>query len=238
MYLDLALFLLRNPSSESLRVARLITALKPRFTMVRSANLINLHRTVTHVNNLGIEGDIVECGVWNGGSAALMWAAQHQSQQRVNRKMWLFDSFQGVPPPSDDDGASAKESYFEGFCKGDPKNVAAAFDRLNLPLADVQIVPGWFEDTLHTVNIESVAVLHIDADWYDPILFVLRTFYDRVTPGGYILLDDYSFWTGSNKALADFLNERGLTDLVEIHPVASMGAFFRKPIAQPVFATE
>ena len=76
--LDLLWFLIRNPQAKSLRLAALILQLIPRYTKVSVKRLINLYRLTQKVNKLNLPGDIVECGVWNGGSAAIMGVADRE----------------------------------------------------------------------------------------------------------------------------------------------------------------
>ena len=77
--LDLLWFLIRNPRPKSLRLAGLILQLIPRYTKVSVKRLINLYRLTQKVNKLNLPGDIVECGVWNGGSAAMMAVADRKA---------------------------------------------------------------------------------------------------------------------------------------------------------------
>src|SRR5437867_678284 len=103
---DIIALLVSNPSKQSLKFARLILQVKPTYTMVKNKNLINLYNLVKMVNSLNLHGDIVECGVWNGGSAATMGVACMEDKSLSNgaRNLWLFDSFQGLPLPGERDG--------------------------------------------------------------------------------------------------------------------------------------
>ena len=95
--LDLLWFLIRNPHKKALRLAALILQLIPRYTKVSVKRLINLYRLTQKVNRLRLPGDIVECGVWNGGSAAMMGVADRDDETSGKvRKLWLFDSFRGA----------------------------------------------------------------------------------------------------------------------------------------------
>jgi len=223
--------LLHRRDRESLRFLKLMHAVKPRYTMVTNKNLITLYSLVQRVNSLSLEGDIVECGVWNGGSAAIMGLANTiQKENDINRPIWLFDSFQGLPQASQKDGAIERSSYFEGWNKGEISKVEHVFAKLGVPLDKVTIIPGWFDKTLRAAPINQIAILHIDADWYDSVKLVLDVFYDKVVPGGFIILNDYNTWEGCNKALNDFLTERQLQDIIVITEVEpTTGAYFRKP---------
>ena len=98
-----------------------------------------------------------------------------------------------------------------------------------MSLDNVTIVPGWFDQTLRTAEIESIAVLHIDADWYDSVKAVLECLYDKVVPGGYVVLDDYGRFQGCTAAIHDFLEERDIKG-AELKKVERAGAYFRKPV--------
>lgn len=227
-YLEIAALLLARPSRESLHLARLISRIKPHYTMVRNFNLINLYRMVRYINRNNIPGAIVECGVWNGGSAAMMAAASRDSG--VQREMWLFDSFEGLPRPSERDSAIERAFYFEDWNKGSIEKVKHVFNTLNLSLDQVNFVKGWFDQTIPGAPVREIALLHIDADWYDSVRMVLQSLYDRVAPGGYIVLDDYGYWQGCNQAVHDFFTERGIPRSA-LRRVSDMGAYFQKPWA-------
>ncbi len=198
--------------------------------MVTNKNLIVLYNIVQAVNAADLPGDIVECGVWRGGSAAMMARANLEDRNRcAERRIWLFDSFQGLPPPGKKDGEMERKNYFEGWNRGSTSDVRRAFDTVGVPLDGVEIVPGWFNVTLGRAPVDRIAVLHIDADWYDSTKLVLDALYDKVIPGGFIILNDYGAWPGCNRALADFFQERALGD-IRLHQVEpDTGAYFKKP---------
>lgn len=151
-------------------------------------------------------GDLVECGTWKGGMSAAM------ASTIPGRRSVLFDSFEGLPPVTEDDGDAAA-AYME-----DPD---AAFDHCTaterdardaMALSgseDVEIIRGWFEDTVPPWAAQGrpIAVLRIDADWYEPTLLCLRHLYPLVWPGGIVILDDYLTWEGSSRAVHDYLSE-------------------------------
>lgn len=178
------------------------------------------------VDQLGIQGDIVECGVWNGGTAGVMASASRQS----NRHFWLFDSFQGFPKPTEKDFPG--DSISEGEWQGNPFSVLNLFRKLSIDLSRVHIVPGWFKDTLPSRAVNSIALLHIDADLYESVKCCLENMYERVVPGGFVVLDDYGFWPGCRRAVDEFLNDRCL----EVLLVASdcTGYWFQKPFSTTI----
>ncbi len=228
---DILVLCFRKPSKDSIKYAILIGKVKPKFTMIKNKNLINLYRLVQEVNRYNVPGDIVECGVWNGGSAAIMGVSNFQGEYSRQRTIWLFDSFQGLPRPSANDGDKEKKEYFIGWNIGDIKKVKQIFVRLGLNLDNVRIIPGWFESTLKMADIESIAVLHIDADWYNSVSTVLKAFYEKVVPGGFIIFDDYGYWQGCTQAVKDFLFEQARDDIF-VQQIGNVGAFFQKPFGK------
>lgn len=156
-----------------------------------------------------IQGDFVECGVLNGGSAAAIACALRET----GKKIWLYDSFEGMPPASPVDGITAAQ--LEGACKGTEEKVREALALARFPTADLVIRKGWFQDTFKEPLPEKVSLLHLDCDWYESVLLSLRTFYDRVSEDGIIVLDDFGHWEGCREAYYDFITERRLKPLLE-----------------------
>ena len=135
--------------------------------------LEKLYRLGLDVIARDVQGDFVECGVYNGGSAAAMACALRSS----NRRIWLYDSFQGMSASQEIDGAFA--SRYVGELAGDEERVREAMRVACFPDDRYIIRKGWFVDTLQLLLPETVAQLHIDADWYDNVMLILKTFYDQ-----------------------------------------------------------
>lgn len=219
------LCVLRKPSLRSLRIAWLCHQLTPRYTMVSPRLLFALYELVERTVRAGIQGKIVECGVWNGGSAAMIAAAVRD--QNEHREFWLFDSFKGLPEPTERDPHAVREHYFRGWNTGDPAKVAEAWRRVGMPNALLNVRPGWFAESFPQAQIDAISVLHIDADWYESVRICLVTWYDRISPGGIVILNDYNQWSGCNQAVQDFIEARRLH--IEIVPLGRVGAYFVKP---------
>ena len=156
-----------------------------------------------------ITGDFVECGVCNGGSAAAIACALRGTKRRI----WLYDSFEGLLEPKEIDGPIAPN--YAGHCVGSERNVRQAMQIARFPDQDYTIQKGWFQDTFRASLPQSVALLHIDADWYESVMVSLQTFYDLIPPGGIIVLDDFGCWEGCRKAFYDFVAQRQINPLVE-----------------------
>lgn len=201
-------------------VCRLIQLVQP-YTMIEPLRLAMLYGLAREVLSEGIEGDIVECGVCNGGSAALMAAAITSDP---TRRLWLYDTFAGIPAPGSRDGPLAPQ--YEGQLRGSLERVQEVFQKVRVPLSSVVIRQGLFQDTFAEPLPDRVALLHVDADWYQSVIDSLRTFYPLVTDGGLIVLDDFGHWEGAREAFYDFCREQGINPLLE--RTGYTQAFWRK----------
>jgi macrocin-O-methyltransferase TylF-like protien len=163
-----------------------------------------------------VPGAFIECGVARGGSAALMARVAQRCGNR--RDVWLFDSYEGLPEPSSEDFADGvtgehTQEMPAGSCLGTKEEVSwLLFEKFRLDTGRVRMVKGWFEDTLHThtVEIPEVALLRVDADWYDSVRLCMEIFFDRVSPGGAVIIDDYETCFGAKRAVDEFLDSRGV----------------------------
>lgn len=191
-------------------------------------------------------GSFVECGTWRGGCAFGMALVQTDLPKEERRKVWMFDSFQGLPPATDRDGPLAIEYqkdissplYFDN-CRAEYMDTAMEAFRLNLDINSCRIVPGWFEETIpvhmETLEKERIAILRIDADWYDPVHYVLEHFGPLVSRGGLVILDDYYTWDGCARAVHDYVSRhdlpwriKGLSDFTSAYMVKTDGRATRE----------
>jgi O-methyltransferase len=185
---------------------RRITKLVLPDTLVGPERIHNLYVLAKRVEEEGILGDVIECGVYNGGTAALL--AHFATRSRFARTVWLLDSFQGMPVTTAEDGEAAKAHI--GKEVGEIDRVKRVLVRVGADMSRVRIIPGWFQDTFPSVSASQIALLNIDADWYESVKLCLDTFYDRVVTGGFISFDDYGHWPGCRKAVDEFFESRQL----------------------------
>lgn len=181
------------------------------YTMLSSRKGRTLMRLASELERAAVPGAIVDCGVWNGGSSILL------SLGAPSRQVWAFDSFAGLPAPGELDGADS--AGWEGAYRGSAERVAEGFRRFADP-ERLHIVAGWFADTFPTAldEIGEVALLHVDADWYESVKLALETFYPRVSGGGLVVIDDYTSWAGARRATDEFRAAVGATGaLAEDH---------------------
>lgn len=169
------------------------------FTQVNGTRQRNLFRLCQELDQQKLEGDIVECGVLDGGTAALMGYATAGS----NRRIHLFDAWEGLPQPSARDGAQAQS--WEGQVVGSPARVSKVMRKLNVAPTRVVVYRGWFHETFPKTDIQRIALLHVDADFYEGTKLCLEQWYSKVVPGGYVQIDDYDSFRGCRAAVDEFV---------------------------------
>jgi O-methyltransferase len=182
------------------------------FTMVPEVLYIDNLRLASLIRDVG--GDIIECGVWRGGMIAGI--AELLGNER---KYWLFDSFEGLPPAQEIDGLAAiryqkdpqGEWYFNN-CTADESEARHAMELATTH--SVAFVKGWFKDTVHQADVGKIALLRLDGDWYESTMTCLEAFYPRIVEGGIVIIDDYHTWDGCARAVHDFLSRRSLADRI------------------------
>jgi len=174
------------------------------FTKIGKKRLSNLYELCLDVNKRGIEGDFVECGIYTGGASTLMAIHAHDE----DRKTWMFDSFEGMPAPTKEDGDKA--SNWTGKTAAGIHWIKSLLWEYDIPKNKVEIIKGWFKDTVPIAKIDKIAILRLDGDWYESTKVCLDSLYDKVALGGYIIIDDYGHWEGCQKAVDEFIEKRGL----------------------------
>jgi O-methyltransferase len=197
-------------------------------TMLQMPRLFDLFDLVKQLNEQGVPGALVECGVWNGGAVGLM-ALANRRFPGPTRALHLFDSFEGLPQPTQGDEA-AYTSYLEAFgpsaptagdkltavgiIKGESQLMVEDFlvRRLRIPRDELVFHVGWFQDTVPAAraSIGDLALLRLDGDWYDSTKVCIENLYDKVVPRGFIVIDDYGTFEGCRNAIDEFFAARGI----------------------------
>jgi O-methyltransferase len=175
-----------------------------------------LWEATRYVTRAGIEGDYVECGVWRGGSsilAGLTFAAAGDS-----RRLWLYDTFEGMPDPSDRDrefdaerpvGDRWDEVKAEDgvvFAYAALEEVKANVRGAGIPDERVEYVAGKVEQTIPARAPERIALLRLDTDFYESTKHELEQLYPRLEPGGVLIIDDYGHWAGAREAVDEYFD--------------------------------
>ncbi|HEX6747031.1 MAG TPA: TylF/MycF/NovP-related O-methyltransferase [Longimicrobium sp.] len=224
-------------NTEQREMIRSIRHVMP-WTLVGIGGLEATWRLAKQMLDRGVPGDFVELGVARGGCAALMGGVLFRGGAAgEGRRLWLFDSFEGLPDPTAEDfrdGQSDTGDHVRPLVRGDCLGTLDEVKRLLLeqegfPADRVRFVQGWFQDTVPVwrEKIGSIAVLRIDGDWYESTKVCLEGLYDLVSPGGAVIVDDYASCYGCERAVHEFLDARGLS--VDIRLDGRGGCWFLKP---------
>jgi O-methyltransferase len=196
-------------------------------TMIGLRRLDNVQHCVTDVLRRGVPGDLIETGVWRGGAVIFMRAILKALGDR-ERTVWAADSFQGLPKP---DAARYPADAGDPHWSFAPlavtlEQVQENFRRYGLLDERVRFLPGWFKDTLPGAPIERLAVMRLDGDMYESTIDALRALYPKLSPGGYVIVDDYSWIPACKRAVEDYRAEQGITE--EIVPIDRQGVYWQR----------
>jgi hypothetical protein len=180
-------------------------------TMIGMTRLNNLQFCMEDVIQRGVPGDFIEAGAWRGGATIFMRGVL-KARDIKDRKVWVSDSFEGMPEAT---MAIDKEDHLmpqAGQLAVSLESVKGNFTRYGLLDDQVGFLKGWFKDTFPTAPIDKLAVLRIDADLYESTMEALIYLYPKVSPGGYIIVDDAGAFPACMKAVHDFRTERQISD--------------------------
>lgn len=218
-------------------------------TMLVYECLVTLYEQVVYCEKNNIEGDFVECGTWKGGAMGLMALANMQNSSR-RRNLHLFDAFEEICQPDEllDDpkliSEVKKQTKIKKFSDSlEPmkgiydqyggagtlvENKKLLEETIHYPASKIHYHKGWFQDTVpvDAAGIHSIAILRLDGDWYQSTKICLEHLFDRVVPGGVVIIDDYGYNIGCKNAVDEFLASRGLNPL--LHYVNKITRYFIK----------
>jgi hypothetical protein len=184
------------------------------YTMTSKEAVFALYTSVNYVLDRNIPGDIVECGVWRGGSS-LLAALIMKARNIRDRQLYLYDTFRGMPTPTEFDvdkrgntGFEMMEKYGDdvGWCYALLDDVKAAFSAYNFDFA-INFIEGDVIETLPKIKPETISVLRLDTDWYESTALEFDLLYPRLSTGGVLIVDDYGCWAGSRKATDDYFKK-------------------------------
>jgi hypothetical protein len=184
------------------------------YTMTTPERLFSLIEAVRYIISNNIEGDFVECGVWKGGSVIAMILTLMSLDIR-DRDIYLFDTFEGMTAPTEDDvmynGQSAADILKENshyMCFSAEEEVRANISCLDYPFERIHFVKGSVEETLPTKAPSNISLLRLDTDWYQSTRHELLHLYPRLECSGVLIIDDYGWWQGARKAVDEYFQER------------------------------
>lgn len=191
------------------------------FTMTSIERMYGLFNAVRYVSQSNVAGDIVETGVWRGGSSMLI-AETLRSMGDDTRTIWLYDTYEGMAEPTEldvaHDGQSAKKQFeiTPDWCAASVEEVTANMAATGYPEERFRFVKGLVQDTIPNAGApDSIALLRLDTDWYESSKHELENLYPRLTSGGVLVLDDYGHWAGVRKSVDEYLSEHGVKAMLQ-----------------------
>jgi O-methyltransferase len=196
-------------------------------TMVGLRRLDNVQACVEDVLRRGVPGDLLEAGVWRGGTTILMRAVLAANDDD-ERRVWVADSFEGLPKPDAvafPADAGVDYAVHPELSVG-AQQVQANFSRYGLLDDRVRFLPGWFKDTLPSAPIDQLAVMRLDGDLYESTMDALEALYPKLSVGGYCIIDDYGALEACRRAVDDYRAANGITE--EVRPVDWTGAYWQR----------
>ena len=189
------------------------------YTMTTKERVVSLESAVRYIATHDIAGDMVECGVAAGGSVMAM-ALTMLDLGKPDRRLWLYDTFEGMPEPTEHDvgrfDTPAMKLYKKrhnregGWIKFSIEDVEANVKSTGYPADQITLVKGKVEDSLLKTVPEQISLLRLDTDWYESTKSEMNILFPRVSPGGLILLDDYYRWMGSRKAVDEYIAQNNI----------------------------
>lgn len=197
------------------------------YTMTSMERRWALIKAVQYVVRRGIPGDLVEAGVWRGGSAFIT-ARTLLQLGKPDRGLWLYDTFEGMTAPTGEDvaahtGTAAAVKFDQtrsgedraDWCRASLADVRRTMAISGYPADRIRYVAGKVEETLAAGrHPEQIALLRLDTDWYESTRVEMEILFPRLAPGGVLIIDDYGHWQGARKAVDEYLAREGLQYLM------------------------
>ena len=195
-------------------------------TMIGLMRLENLQFCVEDVLKNKIEGDLIECGVWRGGATIFMRIIL-KKYGIENKIVYAADSFEGLPAPDPEKFPVDKGSRFHTMdvTKVGIEDVKNNFKLYGVLDDKVKFLKGWFKDTLPNTQIKKLSILRLDGDMYESTWEILENLYDKLSVGGYAIVDDYNLST-CKAAIDKFRKENNITDKIQL--IDGAGVFWQK----------
>lgn len=188
------------------------------YTMTSPERIFTLCEALTYLQKNKIEGDVVECGVWKGGSMMAV-ALTLLSLDDVDRDLYLFDTFEGMSAPTDDDvdiaGLSAKKLLEVSdkakdesvWCNAALDGVKEVIESTGYPRDKTHFIKGMVEQTIPNFAPDKIALLRLDTDWYESTRHEMEHLFPRLSKGGVLIIDDYGHWQGAKKAVDEYFGK-------------------------------
>ncbi len=186
------------------------------YTMTSKERLFALYQAINYIKKNNIEGDVVECGVWRGGSSMMSALTLLPDTER---RLYLYDTFEGMSTPTDHDFNLVGEKAIDVWqgkakCEADINDVKTNIALTQYPSDKVFYVEGKVEDTIPKTLPKKIALLRLDTDWYESTYHELTYLFPLLTKGGVLIIDDYGDWQGARKAVDQYISENNIQILL------------------------
>ena len=187
-------------------------------TMTSFERQFSLIKSVEYIIQNKIQGDVVECGVWRGGNMVLV--AEIMKKMKTFRKLWLYDTFEGMTKPSSYDrsfrSGRAIKKFFEkkigsnssDWCFASIEEVKKNLKKTKYPTKLLKFIKGPVEETLVQHKPKKISILRLDTDWYSSTKKELEILYPKLVKNGVIIIDDYGHWEGCRKACDEYFKNK------------------------------
>jgi O-methyltransferase len=199
----------------------LFRKVKP-YTLTGHERVFALRQAVAYVVKANIPGALVECGVWRGGSM-LVIAHTLLELGVTDRDLYLFDTFETMPPPGAQDvdlwGARAADTFDAALASPvyayiPQKQIRSLLEATGYPAERLHFVKGMVEETIPDGAPPQIALCRLDTDWYESTAHEMEHLYPRIQPGGVLLVDDYGHYMGSKQAVDEYIAKHDLALLL------------------------
>lgn len=195
-------------------------------TAIGLTRLHHLRHLVERTIQENVPGDYIETGVWRGGACILM-AGVLAAYGVADRRVYCADTFSGLPRPDPKFPADKRDRLYLfhelAVSEETVHRNFAAYDLLN---DKVVFLKGSFEETLPKLSDQTFALIRLDGDMYGSTMNALINLYDRVSPSGFIIIDDYGGLRNCARAVHDYLDKRELH--VRIQPIDESCVWWQK----------
>ncbi len=199
-------------------------------SMIGLKRLHNLASLTQRVIDERIPGDLIETGVWRGGACILMKGVLASNGVR-DRKVFVCDSFEGLPPPDEAKFPNDANDMHHTFKElAIPLEVVRSnFQKYDLLDDQVVFVKGFFEDTLPKLSPTPLAIMRLDGDMYQSTIEALTNLYPRLSAGGFVIIDDYGAVPACQAAVVDFRQAHAIED--EMFPIDGIGVWWQRGLS-------
>jgi hypothetical protein len=195
------------------------------YTLTDVEKMYSTYKATEYIVNSGIPGDFVECGVWKGGSAMII-ARTLLRMKDINRKIYLYDTFEGMTKPTEKDVAIAdgfpaiiswekkQRDNYKKWAFSPIRKVRKNMLSTGYPQENILFVKGKVEVTIPNTVPSKIALLRLDTDWYESTYHELKHLFPLLSDTGVLIVDDYGFFAGAKEAVDNYFKENNISMLL------------------------